>query len=102
MITFFPKTKLGKFSVGLIVAFLLFLSIFYLMIASGQRGGETFFSNLYLTIPFLLAAISAISSFFTGIIGVFKEKEKSILVFFSIIIGFLVFLFILGEILFPH
>ena len=102
MITFLPKTKLGKVSVILIIAFLVFILIFYSLVASGQRGGESFFSNPYLTIPFLLAVISAMASTILGIITIFRDKESSILVFFAVIVGFLIFLFVLGEILFPH
>ncbi|MFH1749555.1 MAG: hypothetical protein ABH837_01510 [bacterium] len=97
-----PKTKLGKWSVWLIVAFIIFLSIFYLMIASGQRGGEFFFSNLWLTIPILIAAICGISSFFTGIISVIKDSERSVFVYLSSLLGFLVLLFVLGEFISPH
>jgi len=66
-----------------------------------ERGGDTFFSNLKLTIPFLFSAIAGIFSFFNGMISILK-KEKSILVFLSTLLGFLIFLFVLGEILFPH
>jgi hypothetical protein len=101
-ITFTPKTSLGKWSIGLILAFFIFLIIFFILIELGERGGETIFSNLKLLIPFSLAVISAIASFFTGIMGIFKKKEKSVLVFLSTILGFLILLWILAEILFPH
>jgi len=45
---------------------------------------------------------SAILAFFTGIIGIIKSEERSILVFLTTIFGFLVLLFVLGEILVPH
>lgn len=102
VISLFPKTKKGKRSVGLIVVFFVLFGIFQLLVASGQRGGETFFSNLLLTIPITLAAICGIFAFFTGIIGVIKNKERSVLVFLSIIIGLFILLFCLGEIIFPH
>jgi len=101
-LSFTPKTKLGKWSVGLIISFFVFLGIFFMFINLGERGGETFFSNLKLTIPFCLAAISAIASFFTGIISILKNKERSILVFLTTLLGFLILLWCLAEILFPH
>jgi len=101
-ISFTPKTHLGKWSVGLIIAFFLFLTFFYLLVASGQRGGDTFFSNPVLTVPILIAGICGISSFFTGIIGIIKRKERSVFVFLATIMGFFVLFFCLGEILFPH
>ena len=97
-----PKTYLGKWSAWLIVCFLVFFGLFFLFIGLGERGGSTFFSNLKLTIPYLIAGICGVASFFTGIIGIFKDKERSILVFLSTIIGFFVFLWILAEFLFPH
>ena len=101
-ITFIPKTHLGKWSVGLIISFLFFLGVFFIFVNSGETGGDTIFSNLKLLIPYSIAVISAVASFFTGIISVFKNKEKSVFVFLSIILGFLVLLWILAEVLFPH
>lgn len=97
-----PKTILGKWSVGLIIVFFLLFALFQFLVASGQRGGATFFDNLLLAIPIFLAGICGVSSFFTGLIGIVKSKERSILVFLATIIGLLVLLFLLGEILFPH
>jgi len=101
-INFAPKTRLGRFSVGLISAFFLFFILFQLLIASGQRGGETFFDNLWLSIPISLAGICGISAFFTGIIGILKKRERAISIFLSTVIGFFVLWFVLGEILVPH
>ena len=97
-----PKTLSGKWSAGLIVAFGLFLVSFQLLVASGQRGGDTFFSNLMLTVPILLAGTSGVSAFLTGLIGIIRSKERSVLVYLATAIGLFVLLFLLGEILFPH
>ena len=97
-----PKTKLGKWSIGLIVSFFAFLWIFYLLVAAGERGGATFFSNLKLTIPMLIAAGSAVASFFTGLISIIKRKERAILVFISSLIGLLVLIYVILEFSFPH
>jgi len=93
---------MGKWSTGLIIAFLLFLAVFLILVASGQRGGDTFFSNLALTIPMLLAGVSGVSALVTGIIGIVKSRERSVLVFMATAIGLFVLVFSLGEILFPH
>lgn len=97
-----PKTLLGKWSVYLILVFFVLLTVFYLLVASGQRGGATFFSNLYLVIPMLCAGLSGVSAFITGIIGIFKYKEHSLIVFITTGIGLLILLYILAEITFPH
>ncbi len=97
-----PSTFLGNWSVRLIVFSLLFFIVFYSLVVSGQRGGDTFFSNLALAITMLIAAILAVSSFFTGIIGIIKNRERAIFVYISTVIGFFVLLFGLAEIIFPH
>ena len=97
-----PKTKLGKWSIGLIVAFFLFLIIGMIVVSTGQTGGETIFDNLYISIPMISAVISAIASFFTGIISIIWKKERGILIFISTIIGLLILWFIVGEISVPH
>jgi hypothetical protein len=97
-----PKTPSGKWSTGFIVAFVVFLVAFPILVASGQRGGETFFDNLVLTIPILLAGASGVLALFTGLIAVIGKRERSILVFLAVLIGLLVLLFGLGEVMFPH
>ena len=97
-----PKSTMGKWSTGLIIALLLFFAVFLILVASGQRGGDTFFSNLTLTIPMLLAGVSGVSALVTGIIGIVKSRERSVLVFLATAIGLFVLVFTLGEILFPH
>jgi hypothetical protein len=97
-----PKTRLGKWSILLIAAFIVMFISFQLLAASGQRGGDTFFSNLALSIPIVIAGISGISAFCTGIISIIKSKERSILVFLATLIGLFVLLFVSGEILMPH
>ncbi len=97
-----PRTIMGKWSIGLIIAFFLFFAVFLILIALGQRGGDTFFSNLALTIPMLLAGVSSVSALVTGIIGIVKSRERSVLVFLATAIGLIVLIFSLGEVIFPH
>ena len=97
-----PKTKLGKWSVRLIATFFVLLGIFFLLVKSGQRGGMGFFDNLWLAIPGLGEAFTGIAAFFTGIVALVKDKERSLLVFVSTAIGAFVLWFVSMEILFPH
>ena len=55
-----------------------------------------------LTIPILLAGAAGVLSFLTGIIGVIRNRERSILVFLAMLVGLFVLLFSIGEIAFPH
>lgn len=102
MLTFLPKTKLGKWAVGLIVVFFALFILFQLLVASGQRGGETFFDNLMLTIPIFLAGICGIAAFFTGIVSIIKSKERSVLFFLTVMVGLFVLVFVVGEIVVPQ
>jgi len=101
-ISILPESSLGKWSTGLIAVFAVFLVVFEILVASGQRGGKTFFSNLALTIPILLAGISSVLALLTGLIGVIRNRERSILVFLAMLVGLFVLLFWIGEVIFPH
>jgi len=96
------KTLLGKWSVALIIIFILLFVLFQILVASGQRGGDTFFSNLTLAIPGLSMGIAGILAFFTGIISIIVKKERSIFVFLATGAGLFVLIFVLGELIFPH
>jgi len=97
-----PGTVLGIWSVRLLISSLVFFIVFFLIVASGQRGGDAIFSNLSLAIPMLVAVSSATGAFFTGILSIMKNEERAVLVFVSTVLGFFVLLFVLAEIFFPH
>jgi len=97
-----PITILGNWSVRLLVVSIVFFILFFSLVASGQRGGDTFFSHLAPAITILIAAILAVFSFFTGIISIIGNRERAIFVYISTVIGFFVLLFGLAEITFPH
>jgi cytochrome bd-type quinol oxidase subunit 2 len=97
-----PKTLLGKWSLGLLILAVLLFVVLIILVVSGQRGDDAFFSNLALTIPVLLAGVSLISALVTGLIAMIKSKERSILVILAVVIGIFALIFLLGEFLFPH
>jgi hypothetical protein len=94
-----PKTKLGKWAVGLMAAFFLFLLSVMLFSRLGQRAGHSIFDNLYLGIPGICMAISGPAAFFTGAISLFKLRDRSFLVMLTTIIGFIVTLIVVGEVI---
>jgi hypothetical protein len=96
-----PTTHLGKWSFGFGVAFLWFFMFFELMLSLGKQGGETFFSNLYLAIPLMIAGICGVMAFFTGTVAIFR-KERSVLVLLSALVGLVVLIFWIGEIFPGH
>jgi hypothetical protein len=101
---FKPKTKLGKLSAWLVFACAVSVALFGILVASRQRGGDTFFSNsiLTLTIPLLVAVLSGIAAVVTGLISIARRKERSIAVYFAVTYGLVVLVFWLRVITFPH
>ena len=97
-----PKTALGKWSVGLIIAFFVLFALFLGLAASGHEGGDTLFSNLPLTLPIFLAAWCAVLALVLGIIDTVRQRQLSLFVIVAIGVGLVVTFFILGEFLFPH
>lgn len=89
-VCFFPKSKLGIWSVILFIFSILALTFFFIMVnVFGQRGGETFFSNLTLTIPMLTAWTAGAVSCTFGVISLIKSKPMSIIVFIISVLTFL-------------
>ncbi|RMG81098.1 MAG: hypothetical protein D6707_05355 [Bacteroidetes bacterium] len=107
-IIFKPKSNLGKWSVGLIIIMpvLFFIGKSFVGFYKPFSVGKTIPYDIILrpgvALSMLGGLISGIVSFLYGILGIVRKKDYSILVFISTLIGFLVLLFILAEIIFPH
>jgi hypothetical protein len=76
--------------------------VFQILVASGQRGGETFFSNPWLALSILPAAGFAIAAGVAAAGGIFWRRERSLFSFIALFLGLLVAVFVLGEIIVPH
>ena len=59
-------------------------------IASGQRGGETFFANPLLAVTLIVASLSAISGLALGLFSFVRRKERSLLVLIAVVLGLFV------------
>ena len=92
-----PRARPGWWSIGLTAVFFLFLWIFQLFVASGQRGGDTFFSNPWLAATILIAAASALAGGVAAALAIFRRGERSILVLLALLLGLFVLIFMLGE-----
>jgi hypothetical protein len=108
-ITVLPKTPLGWWSLGLIVAmpvlFFVGMSFTNLLYKSVPAGG-TILKDITvrpaLALTMLVGMASGISAFIIGLIAIIRQKERALLVFGSTLIGALLILFLLGEVLSPH
>ncbi len=78
-----PKSPLGWWSVGLVVASFIFLVLFQVILGPGP--------DYNMTLAYSLTAVTAgvaVAAFVTGLISVIKNKERSILVFVAMVISF--------------
>ena len=100
-ITFLPTTTLGRWTIGLIISLVSFFLLATATVTLGhQTGGDTITANNYIAFPMLIAMGSGIAAFITGLIGILKYKERSVLVLLSTFVGFDVLFFVLGSLLF--
>jgi hypothetical protein len=96
-----PKTLLGKWSL-LLISVIVFLLVAVQIIANiqGPRDRQTFFDDLWVTVPVVVAMASGIAAFVTGLISIIR-KERALLVYITTFIGFLMLLFLAGELFWP-
>lgn len=104
-----PKTKLGKWSIWLIIAMPVlffigtsFTSSLYKSVPSGNTILEDITRRPALALTMLMGMIVGISAFFVGLTTIIKQKERALLVYVATSIGMLLILFLISEVLFPH
>ena len=83
-------------------AFAACLTALFSLVAAGERGGEEFFSNLWLALPGLGAGLSGVLAGVTAGVAIARRGERSVLVFVVLIVGLIVALWLLGEVVSPH
>jgi len=92
-----PKTKLGKWSVGLNIFFLIIIIVSIILVkVLGILSFDDHWWDVTVPVAFLIEMIA----FFTGIRAVVKNKERSVLVYLSVVAGLLTILFVLLHSLF--
>jgi len=107
-VKFLSKTTLGKWSVVLIIVMPVFFYVgmsfvdFYESVSAGKTILQDIVTRPGIALPMLIGFVCGIVAFFTGIIGIIRKKDHSVLVFLSTAMGFLMVLWCLAEILFPH
>ena len=103
-----PKTKLGRWSIGLILAmFILFIiglslpNILYESAPSSNTFLDDIVNRPLLALSMLTGVSAAISALITGLVALLKGKERAILVYGSTLVGGAVTLFVISMFLFP-
>jgi drug/metabolite transporter (DMT)-like permease len=84
----------------LVAAFL--FAAFFGLVLSGQKGGDTFFSNPWLAGTITAAATSAIAGALAGLYSIVRHRERSPAVFVTTTLGLLVLAYAIAEVAFPH
>lgn len=93
---FWPAKPYGRWSLGSAVAVVLGQIFLWLAVVSGQdRGVEgAFFDNWWLAGPALLMVVGGLSALASGVLSILRERDRSIGVMLSTLIGMLVALFL--------
>lgn len=92
-----PETKLGNWSVGLNIFFLIVIIISVTLV---NVFGILSYDNHWWDVTVPVAFLIEMAAFFTGIISVIKNKERSVFVYLSVVTGLLTILFVLLHSLF--
>jgi hypothetical protein len=98
---FLPTTTLGKWSIGLAIGAAILFVVFLIWAATGHVGGDTWTWD-WLSISMLFAAGMIFSAMVTGIVGIVKSRERSLLVMLAVVVGGFFTVLLLGEFLVPH
>lgn len=101
-VTLRPSTTPGRWTLLAFAGFGVFLTVFFLLVESGQRGGDEFFDNLWLTVPFLSAYVAAVAVSVLGIVAIAARRERCVFVVLATVVGLLVTAFGILEVVFPH
>jgi hypothetical protein len=99
---FVPGTGAGRWSLALLGVATGAMLLFAVGVASGQRGGDEFFDNLWLTVPVLAAWLSCLASGVCGVVAVLRHRERALPVFVAIVVAAAVALFGILEVAVPH
>jgi hypothetical protein len=108
-ISILPKTKLGQWSLGLIIAAPILFSIgrsltntLYQSVTSGRTIIEDIAKRPLLAISMLLGMAAGITALITGLISLIENKERAVFVYLSTLFGALLTLFIIANLVFPE
>jgi hypothetical protein len=95
-------SRYGRISGVLSLCALGGFGLFAALVAAGQRGGETFFSNLWLSVPGLGGAACAIAGGVAAVLAMTREHDRGWRTISSTVLGAVVALWVTLEIVFPH
>lgn len=101
-LSFRPSSRGGWWAVGFAAVSLLGLAVFFVMVASGQRGGDSFLDNWLLTGPMVVVLAAAIAGLIAALLAVVRSHERGLAVAIPALWGLFVTFFAVGELAVPH
>lgn len=106
---FLPRTTLGLWAIGLLVAmpilFVIGLSLstsVYESVPAGRNFLADVSARPWLALAMLAGMAAGISAFIVGLLAIFRQKENALLVYLSTAIGGLSTLLLIGQLAFPQ
>jgi len=91
-----PVTRLGRYSVGLLVASTALIAVGNGLAAAGQEGPGF---NPWLALTIFPGALSAVLAGVTAAFSIFRRRERSLLVFLALLVGLFVTWFNLAGVI---
>lgn len=97
-----PRSRPARWALILMVGSAWLFAAFFALVISGQKGGDTFFSNPWLAGTITAGAGTAILAALLSIYSIIRERERSVSVFVTTALGLLVLAYAILELAFPH
>lgn len=100
-----PKTRLGRVSMWLALAFVIMFVVNIALMdinQSAQTAAQVEWRQAVLPFYGIAMLLVGLSAGIVGLIAIVKQKERSLLTLLTIIPGLWVITFVIGEFLFPH
>jgi len=96
------RSRSARWSLILAVIAVCWFAAFFGLVIGGQKGGDTFFSNLWLAGTLMAATASAVAAAGAGFSSIVRDRERSIAVLITTTFGLLVLAYFVAEVALPH
>ena len=97
-----PRSRSGRWSLTMTAVAVCLFAAFIGLVAGGQKGGDTFFSNPWLAGTMTAGATFAIAAGGAGLFSIVRNRDRSLTVLVTTAFGLLVLAYTVAETAFPH
>ena len=99
---FWPVTRSGAWSLGLMALAALAMVSSMVAVAAGQRGGDTPADNWVLSSLAAVMGAGVLGALISGVYSITRRHERAVAVLMTTLLGLLGALFLIGELAVPH